>query len=273
MLKTLVVSLALCLTVVQADRLVIEKIECKRVATGIDSTGTAGFGALGGIIAGGATIIAGVVTIPETGGGSLPVTWGALGEAAAGGATGAVSALKFIDGFTSGEDQLTINVNGVDVYDHEMEAGDVQYPEVSVEFETGCEIQLVERDSVSDNDDMGHINVDNVAHDKTAKGKDYRMDEALILSLEEGSLYLVTFRVERSGSKAQTNWALCGTAACKECSEAHCSDTSNDNLDRDGDYEDLRNCPYPMVHSGWKEYWMMWPLDNLYLRICKHPSA
>ena len=36
---------------------------------------------------------------------------------------------------------------------------------------TGCEIQLVEVDSWSDDDDMGSIRVNSDANDKTAKGK------------------------------------------------------------------------------------------------------
>lgn len=279
MWKTVVLCVALG-AAVEADKLVIEKIECKRVATGIDNWSKAGIAAVGGFIAGGAVMLIGGTTVVATGGaavGTIPVTLGAVAGAAASGSSAAVAALTFMDGPTSGQDDLIVNVNGKKVIPSSgnykaMEAGDIIYPEVSVDFDKGCEIQLIEWDSWSDDDDMGSIRVNSDANDKTAKGKNYRVEAALMMSVEEGSVYLVTYRVEKVSSPKVSKWALCGTNACKDCPKSNCDGTNNDGLDRDGDKEDLRACPYPMVTSGWKEYPQYWPFDDVYLRICKHPS-
>ena len=54
----------------------------------------------------------------------------------------AVAALTFMDGPTSGQDDLIVNVNGKKVIPSSgnykaMEAGDIIYPEVSVDFDKG----------------------------------------------------------------------------------------------------------------------------------------
>ena len=53
-----------------------------------------------------------------------------------------MAALTFIDGPTSGQDDLIVNVNGKKVIPSSgnykaMEAGDIIYPEVSVDFDKG----------------------------------------------------------------------------------------------------------------------------------------
>ena len=50
----------------------------------------------------------------------------------------------------------------------------MQYPDVSVDFNTGCEIQLMEYDSWSNHDSMGALRVDSDANDKTNPGENYR---------------------------------------------------------------------------------------------------
>jgi len=265
----------------KSDRLVIEKIECKRVATGIDNFAKAGAAAVGAFIAAGATLAAGATTVVVTGGAGatavVPVTATAVASAAASGASGGYAAINFMDGPTSGTDHLVVNVNGRKVFPSHhtyksMTPGDVIHQEISVDFNTGCEIQLIEYDQYSDNDSMGKLRVDSNANDKTNKGANYRIEQALVSSETEGSLYYVTYRVERGVGSVGHQWAMCGTATCKECSD-NCDNTSNYGLDRDGDLEDLRDCPYPMEHRSYKHYPQHWPLDDVYLRVCSTPGA
>jgi len=273
MWKVLALFVTFCSTI-RADTLIIEKIHCQRVATGIDNWARAGAAALGGLVAGGITAAGGGATAVGTGGATLPVTAVAVAKAAAAGSSAGLSAIEFMNGPTSGQDDLIVTVNGKTVYPEHgkyaaMEAGYSRYPDVSYEFETGCEIQLIEYDSGSDNDDMGSIRVDSAANDRTAPGADYWVDRAVVMSEEEGSLYYITYRVIRSKAKVDMKWALCGTAACKDCSNPNCQGTSNSGLDRDKDKSDLKSCPYPLVTSGYKEYPQSWPFADVYLRICR----
>lgn len=346
------------------DRLIIEEIECKRVSTGIDAEAIAGVAALGAVIAAGATAIAGGAVVIGTGGvaaGTVPVTALAMVKAAAAGASGAATALKFLAAWTSGSDDLMVMVNGNKVLPisgqyQSIEAGDVLKLDISVDFDVGCEIQMVEYDSGSDHDDMGSIKVDpgifdnvdydgecssgNQAHyrgearktktgltcqrwdsqaphghtrtpanypdsglednycrnpdgatgawcytvDKGTRwglcdvpecpGKNYRMDKVVVLSEAEGSSYYVTYRVERNvNADTAHSWAICGTGTCKACPNAWCTSTTNAGLDRDGDLEDLRACPYPMIHRQYRKYPQAWPFDDVYLRICSTQGA
>jgi len=264
---------------ISGDKLIIEKVTCKKVSSGIDNWSKAGAGALGAIVSGGAAAIAGGAVVIGTAGvaiGTIPVTAGAVASAAASGAGGAKSALEFLDGKFSGTDDLIINVNGAKVYppwqtSYEISAGQTIYPNVEVSFNRACRIQLIEYDWGSDNDNMGSLLVNSDAWDLFSPGQDYKVTDAIIFSEEEGDMYYITYRVERGNIEQKSRWMLCGTAACKECSEEMCRSTSNSGLDRDGDKEDLRNCPYPMIDRGFKEYPQTWPFDDVYLRICSDP--
>jgi len=264
---------------ISGDKLIIEKVTCKKVSSGIDNWSKAGAGALGAIVSGGAAAIAGGAVVIGTAGvaiGTIPVTAGAVASAAASGAGGAKSALEFLDGKFSGTDDLIINVNGAKVYppgekSYKISAGQTIYPNVEVSFNRACRIQFIEYDTGSDNDDLGSILVNSDAWDKISPGKGYKVVDAIVFSEEEGDIYYITYRVERDNIKQKANWILCGTKTCKKCSEEMCKSTSNKELDRDGDKEDLKKCPYPMIDKGFKEYPQFWPFDDVYLRICSDP--
>jgi len=265
---------SLCLQYVSGDTLVIEKITCKHVATGIDSAAKAAVSALGAIIAGGAAAAGKGAVVIGTGGaaiGTLPVTAGAIAGAATSGAKAAKSALEYIDKLVSGKDNLIININGQKVFPtsgkyYDIEAGQTIKPNIRFDFGGKCRIQFIEYDWGSDNDNLGSIDIE----DDVSPGQDYRVNEAILFSKEEGDVYYVTYRVERNDKGTKESWLLCGTAACKDCKYPGCTHTSNKGLDRDGDYEDLRQCPPSFKHQGYKHYPQIWPFDDVYLRMCAH---
>jgi len=268
---------SLCLQYVSGDTLYIEKVLCKHVATGIDVGAKAAAGAIGAIVAGGATALAGGAVVIGTGGaavGTVPVTAGAVASAAAGGASGAKAALEYFDKLASGTDNLVININGQKVFPktgdyYDIKAGQVIKPGIKFDFDGKARIQFIEYDWGSDNDNLGWIDI----VDDVSPGQDYRVNEAIIFSKEEGDVYYVTYRVERNDKGSDESWLLCGTAACKTCSKPGCTSTSNYGLDRDGDYEDLRKCPPSFTHQGYKKYPQLWPFDDVYLRICGHKAG
>lgn len=272
--------LLLLLHSVSADRLIIEKVECKRVASGIDPWLKHAVGGLVGIIAGGAVALAGGTVVIASDGamvGTIPVTIGAIISAASGGNTAAKAAIGFIESPTTDTDHLIIHVNGHKVYPKTadyggIEAGDVIEEELSVNFTRGAEIQLLEHDWPTENDDLGSVYVSSDAFDKVAPGENYRVNQAVVLgSEEEGSLYLVTYRVERDEQVIVGRWILCGTNQCKECRWSMCQGADEEDVDRDKDKSDLRPCPFPMVHRGYKTFSMLWPVPDLYCRICSSP--
>jgi hypothetical protein len=262
------------------DLLVIEKIRNVKSAGGIDAGGYAGFGALGAIIAGGATAAAGGAVVVGTGGaaiGTVPVTAGAVAAAAASGAGTAISAATFLDGTFSGQDDLIVKVNGKTVWPRSgtfqpMNAGQEIFPAIEVPFEQGASIQLIEYDYASDNDDLGSIEVRSSAFDRVTPGQGYRVPDAIILAPleEDGSVYYVTYSVLRNvGSTANvTKYMLCGTNQCDACARDNCDGQDYSQLDRDGDKEDLKSCPFPFVTSQYKKYPQIFPFDDVYLRVC-----
>lgn len=264
-----------------ADLLVIESIKCQKPAGGIDGASTAGFGALGAIVAGGATVVAGGAVVVGSGGtaiGTVPVTAAATAKAAAGGAGTAVSAVKLLDGQFSGQDDLIVNVNGQKVLPttgnfQKMEQNQVIKPNLKVSFDKTATISLIEYDSGSDNDDLGSITVHSNAFDIVTPGKDYRVEDAIVLAPreEDGSVYYVTYHVERNkGQKANVvEYMLCGTNACMACPNATCNVSYSGKLDRDKDKEDLKKCPAGFDHQSWKKYPQTWPAADVYLQACK----
>lgn len=246
-----------------SDTLIIEKIECKRTATGIDSGTRVAAAALGAWIGVGASFV--------TAGAAAPATVSALAVAGAAG-TGAGAGdplLQLVDGWTSGEDDLIININGQKVYPtsgnyYNMAKNQVIRPDIRFDFSGAARIQFIEYDSGSDNDNLGSIDVNG----EFKRGENYRVEQALIFNEDEGALYYVDYKVERNQKGFEERWMLCGTAACKSCAKPWCTTTSNDGLDRDGDEEDLRECPPSFRHRGYKEYPQLWPFEDVFLRIC-----
>lgn len=271
LLGTLLWASLLCR--VATDTITIEKVTCQHAATGIDSFAHAGIAALGAAAGAIATAVAGGAVVIGTGGvavGTVPLTASAVVAAAGSGASAANTALGWIDDLTSGTDDLIININGEQVWPvggghGSIEAGDTIYPDVSYDFDGNGRIEFIEYDSGSDNDNLGSIDV----VDDVSPGEDYRINEALLFSDVEGSLYKVTYRVERNDRGRDPKYMVCGTAACRECvHDRCCRGETNQGLDRDGDEEDLRACPPGFYDKGWKTYDLWWPADDVYLRIC-----
>merc|ERR1712002_181402 len=65
-------------------------------------------------------------------------------------------------------------------------------------------------------------------------------------------------------------WMLCGTDHCKPCIHPYCPYTSNSGLNRDGDKEDLVECPSGFIHKGYRKYPQFWPAEDVYLRFCSN---
>ena len=55
---------------------------------------------------------------------------------------------------------------------------------------------------------------------------------------------------------------ICGTKFCKPCCNRY-------GLDRDKDTGDLKSCPDGYSHDYYKEYNMIWPIPDVYLRVCR----
>jgi len=262
---------------VSSDTLVIEKVTCQRVATGIDNYALLGAQALGALISGGITAAGGLPVILGTGGTGAPVTFGMVAAAAYKGSKYGKQALEFLNSKTSGTDDLIININGEQIWPvggghGSIEAGDVIQPNLKFDFDgAGARIQFIEFDSGSDNDNLGSIDV----NPDVSPGKDYRVDDAVLLNKDEGDLYYVTYRIERNNKgKDKAKWIMCGTAACKFCADDPCCEkTTNKGLDRDGDYGDLRSCPPGFSDKGWKTYDLKPPAVDVYLRICGNQLA
>merc|ERR1711988_183785 len=258
---------------VSADTLVIEKVTCQRVATGIDNFAKAGAEAIGALIAGGITAVGGVGVILGTGGTGAPVTAGAVASAAVSGGKAGQKALDFLNSKTSGTDDLIININGEHVWPvgekhGSIKAGESITPNIEFDFDGYARIQLIEYDWGSDNDNLGSLDV-NPDVMEVAPEDNYRIDDAIVLNKDEGDLYYVTYHVTKNDKgKSIPKWMICGTAACKECESDCCESDSNQGLDRDGDMPDLRTCPPGFTDKGRITYDLWWPADDVYLRIC-----
>merc|ERR1711971_313934 len=175
-----------------------------------------------------------------SGGTAAPLTLGAL--SAAGSAVGAKyaaagAALDHLDSLFSGPDDLIMQVNGETVLPvsgvyEAMEAGQTKRLSIKVPFQGHARIALVEYDSGSDNDDLGHLDVQG--------GMSYSVDQAFILApnAEDGSVYLVSYRVKAGeGNPADVvGFMLCGTNQCEACINPRCVHQPYDNLDRDKDW-------------------------------------
>jgi len=246
-----------------SDTLIIEKIECKRTATGIDGATRAAALAVGAFIGAAATVATAGAAAPAT------ATAAAGGGIAGAGASGPWL-LDLIDGETNGQDDLIININGQKVYPNNgntyygIEQGQVIRPNIRFDFAGAARVQFIEYDSGSDNDNLGSFDVNG----NYKPGENYRVQQAIIFNEDEGAMYYVDYSVERNRNGFEQRWIMCGTAACKSCGEPHCRKTSNYGLDRDGDKGDLRRCPPGFVDKGFKKYPQLWPFDDVFLRIC-----
>jgi hypothetical protein len=233
---------------VEIDRLTITSIKLIKPAGGIDSGTLAGMGALGAIVAGGATALAGGAVVVGTGGaaiGTVPVTALATAKAAAGGASTAIAATQLLDSSFSGQDDLIVKVNGHQVLPHSggpfeslFEGAHDYQPMVvgqavtngiySSSFHQSATIQLIEHDSGSNHDDLGEVVVHSNAFDNVVEGKkSYTMTDVIINAphAEDGSIYYISYRVDRreGNYKDVVKYQSCGTKHCLACKDKNCN--------------------------------------------------
>ncbi|MEH6446770.1 MAG: hypothetical protein V7784_22980 [Oceanospirillaceae bacterium] len=266
-LLLLMVLMPLSAVVQATDLLIITKIQNVKSAGGLDGYSTAGFAALGAAIA---------VKLETKKG--KPLTALEVINAAQDGGEKAIEVAEFLDDQFSGQDDLIVKVNGKTVWPtsgtfQPMDAGDVIFPDIRVSFEQGAIIQLVEYDSGSDNDDLGSIYLLANINDVLEPGNTgYSRDDAIIIAPaeEDGSVYYVSYRVERNvGSAADvTKFMLCGTNQCDACTYINCAYQSYSELDRDGDKGDLKACLPPYETKSFIKYPQAFFLDDVYLRVC-----
>eukprot|EP00930_Biecheleria_cincta_P086582 TRINITY_DN7584_c0_g1_i1.p2 TRINITY_DN7584_c0_g1~~TRINITY_DN7584_c0_g1_i1.p2 ORF type:complete len:382 (-),score=78.06 TRINITY_DN7584_c0_g1_i1:290-1435(-) len=249
------------------DLLKITRLYCKKNAGGISSDVTQAFGALGAVVAGGLAAMGGAAAVFSTGGafiGMTPATAKTVALAAAGGYGTAKQALSMLDGTFAGVDNLLVQVDGKQVLRRDVDAGEAVDTSIQVTFQGHARISLIEVDSGSDNDDLGSLDV--------FGGASYAVDEAIVPAPadEDGSIYYLNYEVQNGmGDPASiVNYMLCGTNQCAACSKSNCEGQGYDDLDRDGDKEDLKHCPPGFTTSKFEKYEQIIVAD-VYLRVCK----
>jgi len=266
------------------DKITIERIKCIKVSTGLDAGARILVGGLAAIIVAGAMALGNGAVVVGTGGaaiGTVPVTYLAITTAAASAAGGAVRALEWMDKKSGGDDDLMVTLDGkkyfpTDKVYHNIYEGDVLDVNIEHEFEGSCRLQLIEQDRVSHHDNLGYLDIFSNASDSVTPGEGYRLEDVLILASELGSVYAVTYTIERKvrDGHLDRQWQICGTDFCKICeNDVWCKKTSNYDLDRDKNLGDLIKCPTPLVQRGWKYYNQIWPAADVYLRVCSSPGS
>jgi hypothetical protein len=255
------------------DLLTIEKIKCVSPAGGIAMGVSATFGGLHALV--NSMLPAGECSSTfGTAGAGVVVTAASLPVAAA--ATGIVAtdkAINYLNKKFSGTDDLIVQVNGKQIIpgngigsgkNFPMTAGQEISPNISVSFQGQARIDLIEYDTVGDNDDLGGIRV--------IGGEDYRVKDRIVLapSAADGSVYYVTYSVKKgAGTEAAvTQWVLCGTNQCIACGKPDCAGQDYSQLDRDGDLGDLKQCPAGYTTVRFEKYPQVWPFDDVYCRVC-----
>jgi len=235
----------------QADLLTITRIKTVKPAGGLDAAGKFLFGAIGAAIS---AIGSGGVSIGDLySSGKISVEVG-----------------EFLDGQFSGQDDLIVKIDGRtylptqgDYY--AMQGGQVISPDLQAAIAGAAQIQLIEWDGGSDNDNLGVLTV--------LGGRSYTGTDIVVLApaAEDGSIYLISYRVGegRGNAQAVVKSMLCGTNQCDECKNLDCSNQPYSELDRDGDKPDLLRCPPHFNEAGFIKY-PQFLVDDVYLRICRH---
>ena len=278
MKKRVVVGLfsLLCLSTLStqaADKVTITRIENKVTAASTDEAGRVAYSALQNTIAAGVGFALGA--------GSAPLL-GQVG-AAFGGFIYSQAQSEILNGLDLAgggqSDDLHIRINGQLVYVEEISQGEIVnlQTEVSASFLGGFRIQLIEWDSGSVNDNLGFIGVT----DDYKPGENYSVEALVLGPEEEGSIYVITYRVERGvGDPAEVTTAmLCGINQCNACEGASCDRDERDGLDRKTPIESsLLSCDehgYPMGgpfrFAQWVRYDQIIGYD-LELVECRGPS-
>ena len=238
-----------------ADLLTITKIKTVKPASGLDSAGKTFFG-----------IVGAAVSSAASGG----ISAGDLYN----GAKYGVQVGEFLDKQFSGQDDLMVRIDGR-VYlptqgnYYAMQGGQEIFPNLQAAIQGAGQLQLIEWDGGSDNDNLGMLTI--------LGGRSYTGTDIVILApdSEDGSVYLVSYRVDAGmgNPQAVTKSMMCGTNQCEICNRLDCSGQSRGGMDRDGDKPDLLRCPPHFDEAGFREFDMTWPAEDVYLRICRHKAA
>ncbi len=237
-----------------ADLLIITRIKNIKPASGLDAAGQFLFGAIGAAIS---AIGSGGVSLGDLyGSGKMSVEAG-----------------KFLDRQFSGQDDLIVKVDGRTLLPKQgdyfpMQGGQVINPDLRTAIIGAGQLQLIEWDSGSDNDNLGTLTI--------LGGRSYKGTDIVILApaKEDGSIYLVSYEVVLGlgNPQAVVNSMLCGTNQCNECNRLDCKNQPYGDLDRDGDKPDLLRCPPHFVEAGFNPYPQA-IVEDVYLRICRHMAA
>ena len=261
-LQHLPIALLLCSHALASDRLIIEKITCKKTATGVSSIAKTGAKALGAIVGGGKVAAKHGVVAAASGVQKsvedMPTTAADIAQSAANGSKSGLEALKFMDENFSGSDDLFVNIDGKKVFPkgtnyYGINAGESINPNIDFSFEGGCTIQFIEHDRVGAHDNLGTIVINTAPYDKKNPGKDFRVDNAILMSFIERSIYFVDYRVERNkGLEVGEQWQVCGTDMCRRCAERWCAGSHDVlhgiNMFRNKPHSNSNGCRFPSIH-------------------------
>ena len=263
----------------QTNLLIIESIQSVKASGKIDSSSRQGFRSLGNLLSKGASISSsGAVVIKKDTIATVPLNLAAIEQAASIGLKDAVTALRFMKTKFNGQDDLIVNVNGQKIVPskgkfQKMRTGQVIKPGIPVSFKKSVTISFIEYDTGTSNDALGHITINSDAFDQVQKGISYRVKDAIVLGpkAKDGSLYYVTYRVERGKGYASkvVNYLLCGMNACMECSDSTCKIKNKGNLIGNKDKGKLRQCLSGFKHLRWQKHKHLWPTTDNYLKVCK----
>jgi len=252
------------------DRITITKVEARHTSKGTSAAGDfflsyaaslpgqmAGFGLAG-------------IAAPVTFGVKVPFTVSLATKVLSKGPQESIKSLRrlFESKGNNSPDDLYMVVNGVrwspkGETSKSIGNGQAINPNFKVDFNGEARITLWEYDWGSGDDNLGTFVVNAAAF----PAGNFAQDDVIVISKENQSLYLVSYKVERNVGNAA--WLLCGTRNCKPCNEARCRAQSISGLDRDKDHSDLKGCPSTHNHHSYRKYDQIWPAADVYLRICQ----
>lgn len=176
-------------------------------------------------------------------------------------------------------DDLLVTVDGKELWSEpkEMRKGSIINPRTKHLFsrDQGAVIQLMERDSMSDDDDLGAIRVSTWTDLADVTGADCVQKIGNIYSVlapeaEDGSFYRVTVSVKESVGSFNdlVQEQVCGTKMCIEVPSSGILGVNLSRLDRDKDKGDLKKCPSGYYNHGFMKYTQL-VVSDVYLRKCK----
>ena len=247
-LQHLPIALLLCSHALASDRLIVEKITCKKPATDYDA-----------IQIGYLLFLYDLVIIKEgKAPKDTPVTVADITQAAADGNYEGIEALRLLNETYSQSDNLFVNIDGNKVFPKDtdyvgIEAGESVNPIIDYSFEGGCTMQFIKHGLSSSHVSLGSIVINTAPYDKKNPGKDFRVDNAILMSFIEGSIYYVDYRVERNkGLEVGEQWQVCGIDMCRRCAERWCAGSHDVlhgiNMFRNKPHSNSNGCRFPSIH-------------------------